>query len=401
MTKIKDFSQDNRNANKGTARGQKMIVNSIQEDGFGRSVLADKNGVLIAGNKTLEASAEVFGVESEPIVVESDGTRPVVVKRLDLDLSDPDPNNPARRLAHRDNLTSHFSFSLDPAIVMADIEAGFDFEAIDISLPDLGEMLEGAAKELLNGNGKGQPEPEMPTETEAERLAKEYGVKVGQIWALGRHRLIVGDSTNEATRKEFVKGDEYLFTDPPYGIEVDTSWLSALHIQRGKPANLSDDKLQGDDGTLDLSFLFEFERRFVWGFPYIYDPKATGWIVWDKQPGVSERGIVTPVELASTTLRKGFDMVRLMWGGFYRAAGEERHPHPTQKPMGVFLPFIEDWTKEGDRVFDPFLGSGTTLLCCEKLGRVCTGFDVYPPYIGVTIHRWVQMTGQTPKLLTE
>ncbi len=143
-----DFQPDPHNANKGTAKGQKMIVQSIQEDGFGRSVLADRNGVQIAGNKTIEASTEVFGTEVEPIVVETDGTRPVIVKRTDLDLTD--PRGAARRLAYRDNLTSHFSFELDPAVVMADIEGGFDFEAIDVSLENLGEMLGKAADALLN-----------------------------------------------------------------------------------------------------------------------------------------------------------------------------------------------------------------------------------------------------------
>lgn len=147
MAKLKDFTPDKKNANRGTAKGQKMIVRSIQEDGFGRSVLADKNGNLIAGNKTLDASAEVFGIDVEPIVVKTDGTRPVVVQRTDLDLDD--PHGAARRLAYRDNLSSHFSFDLDPAQVMADIEAGFDFEAIDVGMADLGEMLGKAADELI------------------------------------------------------------------------------------------------------------------------------------------------------------------------------------------------------------------------------------------------------------
>ncbi len=140
--KLKDLNPDPRNANKGTARGQKMIVSSIQEDGFGRSGLLDRNGQIIAGNKTAEASAEVFGVDTDVIVVETDGKKPVYVKRTDLDLADPDPNNPARRLAYRDNLASRFSFELDAEVVMADIEAGFDFEGIDIGIEDIGNLLE-------------------------------------------------------------------------------------------------------------------------------------------------------------------------------------------------------------------------------------------------------------------
>jgi hypothetical protein len=151
MTSLGSLHPDKRNANKGTAKGQKQIVGSIQRNGFGRSGLIDLHGNIIAGNKTAEAAAEVFGVDVEPIIVETDGRRPVYVKRTDLDLTDPDPNNPARRLAYEDNLSSHFSFQLDPAQVMADIEAGFNFEAIDITLPDLGEMLDKATAELLRG----------------------------------------------------------------------------------------------------------------------------------------------------------------------------------------------------------------------------------------------------------
>lgn len=148
MTKIKDLTPDKHNANKGTAKGQKLIVSSVQQNGAGRSGLLDKNDNIIAGNKFTEAAAEVFGVEVEPIIVETDGTRPVYVKRTDLDLDDPNPNNPARRLAYLDNLTQSFSFEIDPAVLMADIEAGIDLEALGVSLPDLSELLEKAGDNI-------------------------------------------------------------------------------------------------------------------------------------------------------------------------------------------------------------------------------------------------------------
>lgn len=172
--RIKDLKPDSRNANKGTAKGQKMIIRSIQEDGFGRSALLDKNNQIIAGNKTTEAAAEVFGVDVEPIIIETDGKRPVYVKRTDLDLDD--PHGAARRLAYRDNLSSHFSFGLDAAQVMADIEAGFDFEAIDVGLADLGEVLEKTANALLgptdpanDPNAEWQGMPEFENEPKAAR----------------------------------------------------------------------------------------------------------------------------------------------------------------------------------------------------------------------------------------
>ena len=118
----------------------------------------------------------------------------------------------------------------------------------------------------------------------------------------------------------------------------------------------------------------------IWGFPYIYDPDATGWIVWDKQPGVEKRGITTPVELASTTMRNGFDIIRVMWAGMYRAAGEDRQPISTQKPISVYEPFIKAWTKSDEVIYDPFTGSAPVIIACERLGRKCRAVEISPAY---------------------
>jgi DNA modification methylase len=273
---------------------------------------------------------------------------------------------------------------------------GLDFNDLkmDVELPQIDW------KEFEKGWMKDEPEePPEPQIDKAEELKEKWGVELGQLWELGEHRLICGDCTDRAV-VETLGHVDVLFTDPPYGIMVDTGWLSALNVKRGKPANLSDDLLQGDDGSLDLSFLWQYNKRMVWGFPYIYDSEATGWIVWDKQPGIEDRGIVTPIEMAATTMRKGFDMIRVMWGGYYRAAGEDRQPHPTQKPVGVFSPFIEAWTNKDDIVLDPFLGSGTTLIACERINRKCRAIDISPAYCAVSIQRWVDLTGKKPKLIT-
>ncbi len=149
---ISSYTQDDRNANKGTARGQAMIVDSVQNNGAGRSIVVDKNGVVIGGNKTTNAIIEAMGPDAEVIEIESGGEKLIVHRRNDLDLSDPDPNNPARRLAYQDNLAGSFSFELDTDQVMADIESGFDFEAIDVGVGDLGELLETDIEGLLGGS---------------------------------------------------------------------------------------------------------------------------------------------------------------------------------------------------------------------------------------------------------
>lgn len=141
MSKLRDFTKDSKNANKGTARGFEAIVNSLKRSGADRSIVVDKNGQIIGGNKTTEAAIQLFGNDAEVVVIETTGDKLIVHKRNDLDLSDDNANNPARQLAYVDNLTSWMSFELDSAQVMADTESGFDFETIGVSIGDLGKLL--------------------------------------------------------------------------------------------------------------------------------------------------------------------------------------------------------------------------------------------------------------------
>jgi hypothetical protein len=124
----KDFGDDPRNANKGTERGKKMLDKSITDLGAGRSIVVDKNGLVIAGNKTRAALVET-GMKSA-IVVETDGSQMVVVKRTDLDLTD--RKGRARRLAYADNRVAEIDLSWDIDFVLED--AGLDF------VPDFSHM---------------------------------------------------------------------------------------------------------------------------------------------------------------------------------------------------------------------------------------------------------------------
>ena len=184
--------------------------------------------------------------------------------------------------------------------------------------------------------------------------------------------------------------DNYvLITDPPYGINLNLKWLSDIHITHGKKANKSDAKIIQDEKPFDATHLFKFKKRLIFGFPYIYDPNATGWIVWDKQPKIAERTIVTPVEIASTTLRKGFDIFRYMWGGYMRDCftDEKRYKHPTQKPIKLMHRIIEKFTKENDIIFDPYAGSGTTLVAAKQLNRNFIGFELSKEYCDIAEKR--------------
>lgn len=178
-----------------------------------------------------------------------------------------------------------------------------------------------------------------------------------------------------------------LMTDPPYGIQYNPHWLADRNIAFGKPHSKANCLVIGDDKSLDLSVLFHYPKRLIWGFPYIYDQKATGWLIWDKQPGLDTRGIVTPVEGASTTLWAGFRMIRAMWGGYYRDNNEKRYNHPTQKPLKVFLQPIADFTEPNDLIIDLFLGTGTCAVAAKKLNRKCIGYEIEEKYCEIAANR--------------
>lgn len=122
--KLSDYKPDLKNANSGSERGYRMIDDSITGNGVGRSGLVDKNGVIIAGNQTMQVLA-ANGIE-DVIEIETTGNEWVIVKRTDTDLADSDPNNTARRLAYEDNRSGQENLTWNPVQLQADREAGIE-----------------------------------------------------------------------------------------------------------------------------------------------------------------------------------------------------------------------------------------------------------------------------------
>ena len=211
--KLSEFTPDPKNANKGTERGRGLLEKSLQDLGAGRSILVDKHGTAIAGNKTLSVAIE-SGFE-DAIVVESDGTRLVVVKRTDLDLG---TDEKAKLLAVGDNRASEIGLEWSPE-VLAELSQEVDLSGF--FFPDeLAALLEPMPPE--------PPTAEEDEETTAELIEQvesgsiESRVSLGQIWQIGRHRICCGDSTDEGNVRKLL-GDRtpaMVFCDPPYGISI-------------------------------------------------------------------------------------------------------------------------------------------------------------------------------------
>ena len=214
---------------------------------------------------------------------------------------------------------------------------------------------------------------------------KESIVKRGDIWQLGEHRVMCGDSTSSEDVEKLMNGEkaDMVFTDPPYGMNAVSK--SGVLSARYKTDIIGDDNTDVARDSFSLIHSLYDCKQIWWGANYYSEflPSAEGWIVWDKNNGGSDQ---TDCELAWTNFRS---VCRL-----YKKASEKRNRvHPTQKPVELFLWSIEKFKVEFNIVLDVFLGSGSTLIAAEKLKRKCYGMELDEKYCDVIINRWEQFTG--------
>jgi len=229
---------------------------------------------------------------------------------------------------------------------------------------------------------------EEPTEgltdpDEVPEAPEEPKTKLGDLYILGEHRLLCGDSTKAEDVEKLMNGEkaDALVTDPPYGINANKQTLG-----KGK----KDFERGGDwDATKpNISPLLEYcIKQIVWGGNYFSDvlPPTNDWLCWHKK---NDGRSYSEFELAWTNLGKNCRLLSHHWGG-------ENKLHPTMKPVAV-MEWCVDMT-EGT-IFDPFLGSGSTLIAAEKTGRKCYGMELDPKYCDVIVKRWEDFTGKKAEL---
>jgi len=210
---------------------------------------------------------------------------------------------------------------------------------------------------------------------------EEAITKEGDLWILGEHRVLCGD----ATKKEDVdllmdgKKADMVFTDPPYGMDA----VKNSGVLKDKYKNiLNDDSI---DTAIKSFQLIGYEIPSIWwGANYYANalPNKSCWLVWDKNNGESDQ---MDCELAWTNL-KGVTRQ------YTKASEKKNRVHPTQKPVDL-IEWCFDKIK-GDIVYDPFLGSGSTLIAAEKTNRKCYGLELDPHYCDVIVKRWEDFTGK-------
>lgn len=176
-----------------------------------------------------------------------------------------------------------------------------------------------------------------------------------------------------------------LLTDPPYGINYDPQ--SAKFGE-----SLPHDRVIGDARPFDPDPLLIYPRVILWGANCYADklPPHPGWLVWDKviQNGLDLR--IAEVEFAWSNFITRSQVFRHMWSGAYRATERSLFVHPTQKPVALMRWILDKWSKPGDLVFDPYMGSGPIAQACHEMGRRYIGVEIVEDYCKIAVGRLAQ-----------
>ena len=224
---------------------------------------------------------------------------------------------------------------------------------------------------------------------------KESIVKRGDIWQLGEHRVMCGDSTSSDDVAKLMNGEkaDMVFTDPPYGMNLDTNYKDIYKNAKSKTENQK--KVIGDDKQFNPTFLLSFCKEvFIWGADYFCQtlPINGSWFVWDKKIGKGKIG--NEFELCWSKQKHKKEVLEIEWAGFRGMEKDDgKRIHPTQKPITLCNYFIDKFSENGNIIIDLFLGSGSTLIAAEKLKRKCYGMELDEKYCDVIINRWEQFTG--------
>ena len=378
MTSINDLQNDHKNARKRTDRSSKLIAESLSKFGAARSIVIDENNRILAGNGTI-AGAKAAGIKNLK-VIETDGKEIIAVKRTGLS------EDEKIGLALADNRTSDLSEwdlnMLEELSQEHDLEPWFDND-------DLKELL--GETEVLPAEGLTDPDdvPEVPEEP----ITKE-----GDLYILGNHRLLCGDSTNILHVEKLMDGNkaDMIFTDPPYNV--------AFNGRSGKFDVIKNDDLSEDSFNELITSMVEIinilnpNHYYVWCNWKFYATLQTklpfkGCIVWAKN--VFGLGVGYRHQHEFCLFNAKIDKHIKNESDLWQVKKDVSYMHPTQKPVELAERALINH-KQGN-VIDLFGGSGSTLIAAERLKRQSFLMELDPKYCDVIVKRWEDFTGKTAK----
>lgn len=394
------LTPDPRNARRHDERNVLAIADSLSEHGQRKPLVAQRVGdklVVRAGNGTLEAARRLRWTHLAVVVVE-EGDRE------------------ATRYALRDNRTADLA-TWDDDVLQALL--GEVCDALE-ELPDLGWLPEEVG--LGHAAGESSTVDAEPKLCKADELQEKWRTEPGQLWQLGAHRLLCGDSAKPDDVARLMAGEkaDLWATDPPYGVAYESRGRKTPHrpiendalpleemavfwqkVAENALAVCSDRApyywfaCQGGNQMMMMMMMsigragWRVRHELVWvkdrlvlgrcDYHYRHEPILYGWKADGAHKWYGDRSQTSVLE-------------------FKRPASSDEHP--TMKPVELLAYLVGNSTKRGDLVLDTFLGSGTTLIACEQLGRRCFGIELSPSYCAVILQRYLDATGQAPTRAT-
>jgi DNA modification methylase len=403
---IKDLNFDTKNANKHTERGMRLLEKSLSKLGAGRSILLDKDNNIIAGNGVIEVAGQI-GLENIKII-ETDGNEIIAVKRKDVSLN----SKKGRELALADNQT-------------AKVGIDFDFEVIDDLSNEFDLNLKEWEFEPLVFDNKLEASEDDYEVTDTEAITTN--IVLGDLVEFKKdsqtlHRLMCGDSTDTEQVAKLMNGNkaDMVFTSPPYnqgggGMKYDYNGdVKKLYQQK------TDKKTDKEYFDFCISILNQISNivknsaAVFWNVAYNanarsdygkivfsdYNPfSVQETIVWDKThafPTASKGILSRRCELVFLMSKEKYftnqgenEVIDNLW--VVNSNGSQHELHKACYPIGLPTKGINLCSKQGDIIYEPFTGTGTTMVAAHQLQRKCYGMEIDPIYCQVIIDRMLQL----------
>ena len=385
LKKIKQYENNPRKNDEAVG----PVAESIKEFGFKSPIIVDKNNVIVAGHTRYKA-AKRLKLKEVPCIVADDLTEEQIK---------------AFRLA--DNKVGEI--------------AEWDFDLLNMELESISFDMSSFGFNILNEEEEKEiEEDEYDLEEKLENI-EEPKSKIGDIYQLGNHRLMCGDSTKEEDVQKLMNGNkaDMVFTDPPYLM----GFTGNVHADGSKSFNakhgtIKNDKMSRKDGDNFILKIFENIQKFNKGAYYVcfyrlgldyifraldkLDNQYKALIIWNK-------GNHT---LSNSDYMSKYEPIVYGWFDSHLFYGnrsnfdiwdiqrtQKNELHPTMKPIALCSKAIENSSKKEDIVLDLFGGSGSTLISAEQLNRKCFMMELDPKYVDVIIDRWETLTGEKAILL--
>ena len=384
--KITNLVPDPNNARTHDDTNLKAIEGSLKEFGQRKPIVITKDNIIAAGNGTVEAAKRLGWTDIQAVRVPADWDEDRI-----------------KAFALADNRTAELA-SWNPEVMASQLidlqEAGFDIEEFGFEL---------------------QQPPVDPESIEEDDVPTDVITRtsLGDVWQLGRHRLVCGDSTEPNLIEKLMQGKvaDLVFTDPPYRMESEggvNQWVGKSMRKVGQSIkDIVDFDPVGFLETLPLYFAktmnaYVFCNKDLvpdylnWAISNKYSFNILFWKKPNALPlGDSHRPDVEYIMFIRKNAVWNNGLAGVNYSKLLEFARENSTAHPTMKPIGLISNEILISSNKDGIVVDPFLGSGSTLIAAEQTGRICYGFEMEPKYCDIILQRWENLTGQKAELIND